>query len=386
MYRISTRLIFLFSFCCIAASLPAQNGSYDLRMKLQSFDCAQKRAVIELQIRAADVRHTFLMGEASFRFEYNPLAMSTPYLIDQENFSLQAPASDLNYKLQNMDGSIERPELSLVSLNIVYSGVQKGAKLVDTSWTKISTIGFEMLELDSCYTLVWHDDQNAPITVVNEVIFKSVDPFDYQFKAATTSGYYENLQFCAPAECRNQAVKAKENPVAQNDTVRLSMNEVANIFVLKNDSVKGSVASLKISSVSRYGDLVVNPDFTISYIPQHDFCGDDQFSYALCNNSGGCDTAKVFISIDCQKIRVYTGFSPNGDGVNDFLVIHGLEEFPNNRLKVFSRWGTEVYTVNGYKNDWAGTWKGSVLPVGTYFYVLDNGAGQNYSGYVELQR
>ena len=93
-------------------------------------------------------------------------------------------------------------------------------------------------------------------------------------------------------------------------------------------------------------------------------------------------TVKVF----CDHIKVYSGFSPNGDAVNDFLIIEGLDLFPDHQLKVYNRWGAEVLNAKNYKNDWGGTWNSANLPDGTYFYILEDGKGKTYSGYIQIQR
>ncbi|MEM9050985.1 MAG: gliding motility-associated C-terminal domain-containing protein [Bacteroidota bacterium] len=75
------------------------------------------------------------------------------------------------------------------------------------------------------------------------------------------------------------------------------------------------------------------------------------------------------------------GFSPNGDGINDVFVITSLNEFfPNNSIQIFNRWGAEVLSAAPYNNDWTGIAEtglnaGEVLPVGTYWYILDLGDG-----------
>ncbi len=77
------------------------------------------------------------------------------------------------------------------------------------------------------------------------------------------------------------------------------------------------------------------------------------------------------------SITVYTAISPNGDGINDTLIIEGLETSPNNELFIYNRWGVEVFSKKNYDNSFGGisdgrfTINGSKkLPVGTYFYVL----------------
>lgn len=99
-------------------------------------------------------------------------------------------------------------------------------------------------------------------------------------------------------------------------------------------------------------------------------------------------------------VEVFNVLTPNGDGVHDVLTIAGLEPFPDNTLKIYNRWGVLVYTTNSYNtegNVFDGTSTGRVtvntdkmLPVGTYFYILDykNNIGEDktLSGYLYINR
>ena len=90
-----------------------------------------------------------------------------------------------------------------------------------------------------------------------------------------------------------------------------------------------------------------------------------------------------------MDIVIFTAVSPNRDGENDFFFISGIEEFPENRLQIFNRWGERVYDVLGYNNDWDGTWKGNLeLPDGAYFYILELNDDTNrvFRGYLEIHR
>lgn len=81
------------------------------------------------------------------------------------------------------------------------------------------------------------------------------------------------------------------------------------------------------------------------------------------------------------NVRVYNAISPNQDGINDYLRIEGLENYPNNQLKIVNRWGTQVfktqnYGVNnqvfkGYANTGVLVNKSKKLATGTYFYFLE---------------
>jgi len=81
------------------------------------------------------------------------------------------------------------------------------------------------------------------------------------------------------------------------------------------------------------------------------------------------------------------GFSPNGDGVNDFFVIADISEFPKASLQVYNRWGGLVFESSKYDNRWNGTYKGEDVPQGTYFYLLDLGIGKAaQKGYIYINR
>lgn len=107
-------------------------------------------------------------------------------------------------------------------------------------------------------------------------------------------------------------------------------------------------------------------------------------------DSPACDSGTSTVT----DVVVPEGFSPNGDGSNETLIIPNLEDYPDNELKVFNRWGMEVYKASPYKNNWDGTMQGKmavgndVLPEGTYFYILDLGIGQDkvIKGYIYITR
>ncbi len=89
--------------------------------------------------------------------------------------------------------------------------------------------------------------------------------------------------------------------------------------------------------------------------------------------------------VDVEKIIgddviVYNNLTPNNDGINDVLIIEGIEKYPDNVVRVFNRWGTPVSEIKGYNNK-DKVFRGlsnnkltfnntEVLPSGTYFYAL----------------
>ena len=95
------------------------------------------------------------------------------------------------------------------------------------------------------------------------------------------------------------------------------------------------------------------------------------------DNDGIADGQDAFPKETKPLLIPAQAFTPNGDGNNDTWVIPGIDNYPNNTVKVFNRWGHEVYSASGYANDWGGIYRQNreKLPAGSYMYVLDLGNG-----------
>ena len=182
--------------------------------------------------------------------------------------------------------------------------------------------------------------------------------------------------------------RAVKRPKAVDDNASTIKAQPVLIDVLSNDSLNANSGKLTIVTNPKHGEVLVTSDMRIIYTPDLDYCNSGQadvFTYELCD-IGGCDTAKVEVTVSCDKIKIFNAFSPNNDGINDFFVIEGIEKFPNNIVNVYNRWGTQVMNTKGYKNDWDGKWNNINLPDGTYFYIFEDGEGNKKIGYVQIQR
>jgi len=88
---------------------------------------------------------------------------------------------------------------------------------------------------------------------------------------------------------------------------------------------------------------------------------------------------------DCGFL--FNQFSPNADGINDALTINCIENFPDNTLEIFDRYGNSVYEAKNYDNSWTGTGKNGDLPKGTYFYLLNlNDGSEIRKGWIQIVR
>jgi gliding motility-associated-like protein len=88
------------------------------------------------------------------------------------------------------------------------------------------------------------------------------------------------------------------------------------------------------------------------------------------NYGDGCvvsDSVNVFLY---PEIVISSGFTPNSDGKNDTWIIQFIDQFPNNTVEIYNRWGELLFKSNGYEVPFDGKYKGRDLPVGTYYYVI----------------
>jgi gliding motility-associated-like protein len=163
-----------------------------------------------------------------------------------------------------------------------------------------------------------------------------------------------------------------------------------------------------------------NADFTVSPIGQNEFnffnqstnsvsyvwyFGDNQTSFEdnpfhQYNSSGefevslialgecGSDTTTKIVTSTIEY-DFYNGFSPNGDGKNDYWNIPILDYFAENNVTIINRWGNEVWITENYDNlinRFEGkNVNGDELSDGTYFYILEYN-NEEKRGWVFIKR
>jgi gliding motility-associated-like protein len=108
----------------------------------------------------------------------------------------------------------------------------------------------------------------------------------------------------------------------------------------------------------------------------------------------GCvDSAFVTIHVDSSTHEcIPSGFTPNGDGLNDIFRPVGVKFLNLIDFRIYNRWGQQVFYTNSPDAGWDGTFQGVPQDMGTYYYNIivghPGGAGDNtvYKGDVTLIR
>jgi gliding motility-associated-like protein len=103
-------------------------------------------------------------------------------------------------------------------------------------------------------------------------------------------------------------------------------------------------------------------------------------------------TANQFLVVQDNPVVVHTGVSPNADGINDYLTIDGINDYPDNKLTIVNKSGAQIFQTSGYNNNTNNfdghASNGSVMLAGTYFYELVikvNGETKKMAGYIILK-
>ncbi|MBI1835856.1 MAG: gliding motility-associated C-terminal domain-containing protein, partial [Flavobacteriia bacterium] len=84
-----------------------------------------------------------------------------------------------------------------------------------------------------------------------------------------------------------------------------------------------------------------------------------------------------------HEVVIPTAFTPDNDKVNDYWEIINLDiQYPKNKVQVFNRWGSLVYESipsNYAQKPWNGYFNGELLPVGSYYYIIEPNDGKSDS-------
>ncbi len=169
-----------------------------------------------------------------------------------------------------------------------------------------------------------------------------------------------------------------------------------------NATIKVNGTTVASGTTSGAIALAVGPNTVSVVVTAQDGTTTKTYTITVTRASGGADSYDPGLSVnnpndrpslDDDIIAVHQGISPNGDGLNDFLVIDGIQAYPDNKLSIMNRNGQMVYEAQGYDNsskvfDGHSSKNGQMQLPGTYFYQLDytiKGVTKHKTGFIVLK-
>jgi gliding motility-associated-like protein len=236
------------------------------------------------------------------------------------------------------------------------------------------------------YKIVWEKSKNQNnwdtiYAETNPTLLPGVLPNDLYFRRKISSGAYS----CCTSTSNILKVtidKKPEIPFAGTDR-EIFYQDTA---FLNAQPVKIGSGTWTTSSEAE----IYTPEKPDSKVINIKF-GQHTFYWTVTN--GVCPSVVDSVTIILNDLQRYTGFSPNGDNVNDYFEIDGLENAGQKDLTIINRWGIEVFHSSNYDNKWDGRSKnGDPLPEDTYYYVFkvndiyNPGKQRIYKGYVVIKR
>lgn len=171
--------------------------------------------------------------------------------------------------------------------------------------------------------------------------------------------------------------------------VRLSWNAFSNVDRLTGNSLPALGIAGFDGNTWRRIEAEVEPQDFLDQSPSTLLAGSIVSKYPV-----PLDQYEAFTLVSLEEVvplRISEAFTPDGDGINDTWFIGNIENYPNAMIKVFSRWGREVFFSPGnYQNNWNGIYKNNKepLPDASYFYVIDleNDGEMDLNGWVFISR
>ncbi|MVN21798.1 Ig-like domain-containing protein [Mucilaginibacter arboris] len=174
-------------------------------------------------------------------------------------------------------------------------------------------------------------------------------------------------------------ITANELPIAaitSDKGAQISKGETVTLTATGGSSYSWDT-SPNVSGTSSSAVIKVRPSQTTTY-------------QVTVSNASGC-SAKSSITInvtdDYSMIDAANILTPNGDGKNDTWIVKNLDLYPDNTVSIFDKGGRKLLEVKHYNNDWDGSFQGSPLAEGTYYYVIDFGPGKGpKKGFITILR
>lgn len=118
-----------------------------------------------------------------------------------------------------------------------------------------------------------------------------------------------------------------------------------------------------------FGDGTTSTDIN----PSHEYTGIGEFDVTLTafkSNVCSAITTQGKIVIRSEgAIFIPNTFTPNSDGINDEFVVT-ITNLRSYNIKIFNRYGEQLYEANTIFDNWKGLLNGKPLPVGTYYFLI----------------
>lgn len=275
---------------------------------------------------------------------------------------------------------------------IVISGDQNGSGVSSpaefTSDVYVSGTGVDLpIPTISIYTdsLRVCENQNVSIGVTIEHCPDSTD-FNWYINgdlvATSSDFFYQTSELdsgdvvSVSTTCYTKCIEILEDSTSSFVIYPFEVNAGEDASIKNGNSIQLNGSSSFDSNLSSIINYSWNPSYSLtnSTIRNPVALPKETTTYTLSGTNNGCTLFdQVIITVEDSDLVIPERFSPNKDGVNDVFEIVGIEQYPNSFLRIYDRWGQEIFQkiAYSYENAWDGKGTSKNVTPGVYFYVLE---------------
>ncbi|MDD4149014.1 MAG: gliding motility-associated C-terminal domain-containing protein, partial [Bacteroidales bacterium] len=179
------------------------------------------------------------------------------------------------------------------------------------------------------------------------------------------------------------------------DTVVFNIIENADATIYPTDTLYVDGEPVIIETA--YPNGIWSGDYIIEnnlFIPANSGIGEFDVIYTIEGICGDSDTSRIIvIAAPIADLLAATVITPDADGLNDTWKIRGIEAYNTISIRIFTRWGDEIFAFDGTGaqyadplNQWDGKHNNRELPSGGYVYILTVDSNNTYKGTISLIR
>ncbi len=178
-------------------------------------------------------------------------------------------------------------------------------------------------------------------------------------------GETSNASAATPVPIGTYALMPPQEVIAADDEANTDINHPVDVDVLANDFLpNGSATSLTVLGMPANGIVTDLGNGTLSYLPNTDFCGEDSFTYEVCDSSiPSCDTATVNITVNCPvsypAYEIGTVTTVDADGMPDSLgvtcqlqgIVHSIDFQTSDNIQfvfIDATGGISLFSTNNF--------------------------------------
>ncbi|MDX1446652.1 gliding motility-associated C-terminal domain-containing protein [Lishizhenia sp.] len=220
-------------------------------------------------------------------------------------------------------------------------------------------------------------------------ILNDINPLNYTYNQ--TGIFDVSLTYSTTDNCKdtlpNLTVEVVENPVA-NFSFNNDITEFSTQVLFTNTSRYATYYSWSFENAQPASSTLENP--TANF--EEGEIGLYQIELIAFNEIGCTDTLRKAINITPEfSLFAPNTFTPNGDQSNNTwsVAVNGIDT-KDFHVQIFNRHGTLIFESFDYNFTWDGTYKGKLVPTGTYTWKIDVSTSQNAerlmrTGFVNVQ-